>query len=105
MPKFPKERFIYDAGDFPAKRAAKELLKYKYVVIDDITEGLVDVVRDELRDALPMRHDDISLETLRLDTGFGPVFIYSDEDYDVVDQAIEFVKMHRPGVRVPDKKP
>ena len=86
--------------DFPAKRAAKELLKYKFIAVDDITEGLVEAAREELCEALPWRHDDIAIDTLCLDTDFVPVFIFYDDEYDVLNLAIAFVKEHYPGVRV-----
>jgi hypothetical protein len=47
-------------------------------VIDDISEGLIDVAEVELLDELGHAADGMDLQRSRVDTGWGPVFIFRD---------------------------
>jgi len=63
-----------------AREAACDLLETGAVGIDDIGEGLYDVVRDEILDELGFAGDGLDLRTQRIATRWGPVFVLRDSE-------------------------
>lgn len=61
-----------------ARAAARDLLRAGVVGIDDIGEGTHEMIRDEILDHLGHAGDELDLRTQRIDTPFGPVFVYRD---------------------------
>jgi hypothetical protein len=65
-------------------------------VIDDISEGLIDVAEVELLDELGHAADGMDLQRSRVDTGWGPVFIFRDRARVTLPSAKKAVFAQRP---------
>ncbi len=71
---------IYVVPGVNARAAARDLLEMGAVGIDDIAESLYDVVRDEILEELGHAGDELALQTERVDTAIGPVFVLRNAD-------------------------
>jgi len=69
---------IRDVLDLDARAASRELVKFGLTVIDDISEMLVETADDELADELGHARDEMDIHIDRVDTGWGPVFVFRD---------------------------
>jgi hypothetical protein len=69
---------IPEVRDFDGSFAARELLKQGFTAVDDIGEQLYKHAEAELFDALGHRADSMNIETDRVDTDWGPVFVFRD---------------------------
>ena len=63
-----------------AREAARDFLKTGAVGIDDIGENLYDLVREEILDELGNVGDGIDLQTDRVESPLGPVFVLRNAD-------------------------
>jgi hypothetical protein len=86
---------IREVHDFNAKVAAREVLEFGFTLIDDISEVLVDVTKDELMDELSHAADEMDIRTNRVETGWGPVFIFRDHSRVTLAVAKKFVFAQR----------
>ncbi len=69
---------IPEVRDFNGVRAGRELLKQGYTAVDDIGELLYKHAEAELFEALGHQADFMDIVTDRVDTDFGPVFVFRD---------------------------
>lgn len=76
---------IPEVHDFNATRASRELLKQGFTAVDDIGELLYKHAEEDLLDALGFQADFIELVTDRIDTDFGPVFVFRDSSRVALD--------------------
>jgi hypothetical protein len=67
---------IPDVSDFDAAVAARALLISGFTAVDDVSESLYKKVREELIEELGFSADDIDIQTERIDTDIGPVFVF-----------------------------
>ena len=71
---------IHVAPGVDALDAARDFLRTGAVGIDDIGENLYDLVREEILDELGNVGDGIELETDRVESPLGPVFVLRNAD-------------------------
>lgn len=69
---------IHSVHDFDARSAAREFVRLGAVAVDDISENLYDLARDELFDELGHAADAFEIRTQRVPTSIGPVFVFRD---------------------------
>lgn len=69
---------IHDVHDFDAKAASRDLLKFGLTAVDDFGGSLYDCAQDELLEELGHAGDEIDLATDRIETSWGPVFVFRD---------------------------
>ncbi len=69
------EMKIHIVPGVDSRAATRDLMKVGAVGIDDIGEGLYDLIRDEILEELGARGDALDLRTDRVETAFGPVFV------------------------------
>jgi len=74
-PAFPT--LLY-AHDFDVRAACRDLLTFGFILVDDITEGLVEVAKEELMIELGHYADEVDLRITRVATRWGPVFVFRD---------------------------
>jgi len=86
---------IREVHDFNAKVAAREVLKFGFTLVDDISGVLVDAVKDELFEELSHAADVMDIRTDRVETGWGPVFIFRDHSRVTLAVAKKFVFAQR----------
>jgi hypothetical protein len=65
-------------------------------LVDDIAGQLCDICLDELMDALSHAADEMAIHCARVDTGFGPVFIFRDRARVTLAQAKKLVVAEYP---------
>lgn len=71
---------IHAAPGVDAREAARDFLKTGAVGIDDIGGNLYDLVREEILDELGNVGDGIDLESDRVESPFGPIFVLRNAD-------------------------
>jgi len=86
---------ITEIHDFNARSAAKELLSEGATAVDDIGEGLYQNALAELFDELGFAGDDLDIVTSRIDTDWGPVFVFRDRRRMTLKSARMLVAKHR----------
>lgn len=86
---------IREVHDFNARVAAREVLEFGFTMVDDISEKLVDCVKDELFDELSQSADEMDIRTDRVETGWGPVFIFRDHSRVTLTVVKKFVFAQR----------
>ena len=87
---------IRDVVAFDANAAALEILAFGFTLVDDISERFVETTERELHDELGQAADEMDLHWTRVDTGWGPIFIYRDRSRVTLAQAKKFVFAQRP---------
>ena len=87
---------IPDVRDFDAIAAMRELLADGYTAVDDIGGLLYQHAEEELLDALGFAADDIEIVTDRIDTSFGPVFVFRNPSRVTANQVAAEVRKYRP---------
>jgi hypothetical protein len=87
---------IHDVHDLDAKAAGLELLTFGFTIIDDISGELVETAELELLEQLGHAADAMDLHIVRVDTGWGPVFIFRDRSRVTLAFAKKVVFAQRP---------
>lgn len=87
---------IRDVLGFDARAASLELVAFGFTLIDDISEGLVETAELELHEELGQAADEMDLHWTRVDTGWGPIFIYRDRSRVTLAVAKKVVFAQRP---------
>lgn len=87
---------IHLAQGLDSRAAARELLEVGFTVVDDIGATLVDIVEEELEEALGHARDEMDLEVTRVETRWGPVFVFRDRARVTLAAAKRFVFSQRP---------
>jgi len=87
---------IPDIYDFDPEQAAQEVLTFGFTAVDDISEQLVESALDGLYEALGFAGDHLDLKTDRIDTSWGPVFVFRDRSRVPLRKVRAFVMKHRP---------
>lgn len=87
---------IPDIHDFDPKQAAVELLAFGFTAVDDISGQLVDCAQEELDDALGFAADDIDLVVDKIDTTWGPVFVFRNRRRVTLKKVKALVQKERP---------
>lgn len=97
-PRPPALPTLLDAHDFDVRAACLDLLRFGFVLVNDITEGLVEISKEELMVELGHYADEIDLRITRVATRWGPVFIFRDASHRgaTLAKAKEAVFAHRP---------
>jgi len=87
---------IRDVLDRDTRAASRELLKFGLTIVDDISGTLVDVVEEELFEHLGHAADCMDLHMTRVDTGWGPVYVFRDRSRVTLALAKKVVFAQRP---------
>lgn len=90
---------IREIRDFDAREGVRDLLMHGFTVVDDIGELLYKHAEQELLDELGHAADGIDVVTHRIDTEFGPVFAFCDNDRVSRKDVTAFVSRQRPSIK------
>lgn len=98
MARSERPLIVHDVHAFDARRAAAEFMRHGFTAVDDVTGGLIDCANDELIDALGLAVDEFALTQARIETSWGPIFVFWDRSRGpkVLAAAKAFVATQRP---------